>query len=225
MLENYKIKNEELINKKLDKYLDNKSQCEIWSFGNNILYKMCKDNPKHNEPDKIAGKLWIIGRSYAAAIERRKANREVESEDFFREIVIKGILQNGNELDDKIKRIQKHSCINEDNIDDILKTHKYLTDIFENFTKLEKRSLASKYLHFHCPRAFFIYDSRANKSISEIVKKLPKKTTNKEYDKEYQDFCCRALVLKKYIETKTGYNKNFTPRDIDNLLVFTKLNN
>ncbi len=223
MLENYKIINEEIINKKLDKYLADKSKCEMWSFGNNILYKMCEDNPKHNEFSKIAGKLWIIGRSYAAAIERRKANRKVASEEFFREIVIKGMLKNGKELDSKIERIQKYLCINKDNIDDILKTHKYLTNIFESFTKLEKRSLSSKYLHFHCPKAFFIYDSRANKNILKLVKKLHGNKPDKDYDEEYQDFCYRALLLKNYIETKT--DKKITPRDIDNILVFTNLDN
>lgn len=222
MLKNYKIINEILIKDRLKKYLSGNAECEIWRFGNNILYDMCKNNPKHDEADKIAGKLWLIGRSYAAALERRRKNREIESEDFFRNIVTQEILKIGKELDYKIERIQKYTCVNNDNIDDILKTHKYLTDIFERFTELEKRSLASKYLHFHCPKAFFIYDSRASKNISKIVKKLPRNITNEDYDKEYQDFCYRILVLKNYIETKTNYNKEITPRDIDNLLVFTK---
>jgi hypothetical protein len=33
--------------------------------------------------------------------------------------------------------------------------------VLRDLTGLEKRALASKYLHFHLPRLFFIYDSRA----------------------------------------------------------------
>ena len=43
-----------------------------WCFGNGILYKMCEEFPKHDDSDVITGKLLLIGRSYAAAIERRK---------------------------------------------------------------------------------------------------------------------------------------------------------
>jgi len=43
-----------------------------WKFGNDILYKLCQDFPKHDTSSQIVGKIWLIGRSYAAAIERRK---------------------------------------------------------------------------------------------------------------------------------------------------------
>ena len=47
-----------------------------WDFGNGILYEMCKEYPKHEKEDVIVGKIWLIGRSYAAAIERRKNKDE-----------------------------------------------------------------------------------------------------------------------------------------------------
>ena len=40
-------------------------------YGNETLYKMCKDRPLHDDVDTISSKLWIIGRSYAASIERK----------------------------------------------------------------------------------------------------------------------------------------------------------
>ena len=42
------------------------------TFGNQILYDMCE--PKNNpwgEPNRLADKIWLIGRSYAASPERR----------------------------------------------------------------------------------------------------------------------------------------------------------
>lgn len=40
-------------------------------LGNHILCKMCKDFPSNNDSEVIAGKLWIIGRADAAAVERK----------------------------------------------------------------------------------------------------------------------------------------------------------
>lgn len=48
---------------------------DYWSFGNQILYDMCLKNPSHTNENVIIGKIWLIGRSYAAAIERIKENR------------------------------------------------------------------------------------------------------------------------------------------------------
>lgn len=40
-----------------------------WRFGNKILYDMCYNNPEHTNKEVVIGKIWLIGRSYAAAIE------------------------------------------------------------------------------------------------------------------------------------------------------------
>jgi hypothetical protein len=39
-------------------------------YGNEILYRMCERKPKHEDINIISSKVWIIGRAYAAAIER-----------------------------------------------------------------------------------------------------------------------------------------------------------
>ena len=57
-----------------------------WEFGNSILYQMCKDNPKHDQADVVVGKIWLIGRSYAAAIERRKNADDFLGDDFWRPV-------------------------------------------------------------------------------------------------------------------------------------------
>jgi hypothetical protein len=48
-----------------------------WKFGNDILYQLCHDQPKHNDDSVIIAKIWLIGRSYAAAFERRKDRKSV----------------------------------------------------------------------------------------------------------------------------------------------------
>ena len=64
----------------------------------------------------------------------------------------------GSELDDRITRLQESTGHIVDDVEEILSMHKFLTDTFGKMTGLKKRSLASKYLHFHCPEKFFIYD-------------------------------------------------------------------
>lgn len=52
-----------------------------WEYGNSVLYRMCEENPEDKQIDVIVGKIWLIGRSYATAIERRK-NAVVAGDDF-----------------------------------------------------------------------------------------------------------------------------------------------
>lgn len=187
-----------------------------WEFGNSILYKMCEKRPKHNNPDVIVGKIWLIGRSYAAAIERRKDGKKTG--DFYFEVVAPKMKKIGKELDKKIKVLSQPST---NYIIDLLCTHKFLTDAFNDISKLQKRSLASKYMHFHCPSKVFIYDSRARDAIHKLVKRPDKSILNNlqpdEFDKEYGDFVCRVLELKNFL--KTSRKKSLSPRDIDNFLL------
>ena len=187
-----------------------------WEFGNSILYKMCDENPEHNDLDVVVGKIWLIGRSYAAAIERRKGGKKTG--DFYFDVVAPKMKKIGNELDKKIKELSQPSA---NHVDDLLCTHKFLTDVFSDISQLQKRSLASKYLHFHCPSKVFIYDSRARDAIHKFVKRpdksILKKLQSDKYDKDYGDFACRILELKNFLETKL--KKSLTPRDIDNFLL------
>jgi hypothetical protein len=49
-------------------------------FGNNCLYSLCEKYPRHKNVDEVVAKLWLIGRSYAAALERRKNKRKKDPE-------------------------------------------------------------------------------------------------------------------------------------------------
>lgn len=190
-----------------------------WDFGNSILYQMCEDNPCHNDTDVVIGKIWLIGRSYAAAIERRKNADDYQGDDFYYDVVGPKMLEIGPELDNRIQSLKKKSGGIEDCVPDMLSTHKFLMDTFMDLTGLEKRSLASKYLHFHCPEKFFIYDSRAKIAIGKIVKRPDKKILSgiEEYDEEYGDFVSRMLEFQQYLNDKIGIYE--TPRAIDSYLL------
>lgn len=190
-------------------YIDN------WSFGNQILYDMCLKNPSHTNKKVIIGKIWLIGRSYAAAIERIK-EKSVSSDDFYSDVVAPHFLHFGVEWDDKLEDLKSTKEVSLDNLQDILNIHKFLVDKITEIAKLKKHSLVSKYLHFHLPNHFFIYDSRAAESINRFVHK-ERKETLLEGDEIYVDFCMRAMQLREYIFEK--YGEKCSPRDIDSFLL------
>ncbi len=50
------------------------------TFGNQILYDMCEPNKNPwGEPNRLADKIWLIGRSYAASPERRYYRKKNEN--------------------------------------------------------------------------------------------------------------------------------------------------
>lgn len=191
-----------------------------WGFGNDVLYQMCANNPGHIVEDVILGKIWLIGRSYAAAIERRKRADSYSGDDFYHYAVAPKMLSIGPKLDELIGKLKKNKERIIDHVPDILFTHKFLMDAFMEITGLEKRSLASKYLHFHCPDLFFIYDSRARSAINKYVKKPDKRFLEsvKDCDPEYGDFVCRMIELQMYLQDKVGSLE--TPRNMDTFLLW-----
>ncbi len=192
---------------------------ENWVFANKILYDLCAEYPRHEDKHCIVAKIWLIGRAYAAAIERRKNKKDISSDDFYYDVVAPKMLEIGTELDTKIETLKTISNINLENLPDILQTHNMLMSLFCELTELDKRSLASKYLHFHCPNAFYIYDSRANTAIKKYIKKDGESpvVAAENYDKEYKEFCVRMLEFQNHIQEQTGEIPS--PRKLDSILL------
>lgn len=159
----------------------------------------------------------MIGRSYAAAIERRKDNgkkKEKDFSDFYISKVGPAFEEWGKELDVRLSILK--------NDEDVLSLHFWLMNKFKEITGMEKRSLASKYLHFHCKKEFFIYDSRASESIKRFFLKTKNTKYIYKYDNEYHRFYKMATNLKDYI--KEVYKRDMSPRDIDDFLLFEYAN-
>ena len=95
----------------------------------------------------VIGKIWLIGRAYAAAIERRKGNFNFEGDDFYVEVVAPRIINSG--IDSWLSPFQQDQNIDRNNMQLTLKVHADVTNLFYEISGLKKRSLASKYLHFH----------------------------------------------------------------------------
>ena len=190
-----------------------------WAFGNEVLYRMCRENPLHEDSDVVVGKVWLIGRSYSAAIERRSGGA-TKGDDFYFDVVAPKMMQIGPDLGGKLNLLRSVEGTIPDEIQkQALATHEYLKSAFRDITRQDKRSLASKYLHFHCPNVFFIYASRADKAIKTWVKRPVKSLLeNVSCDVTYGDFVCRAIELRGFIGAHTG--NSLSPREIDDFLLW-----
>ena len=141
------VKSSAALKSKLTEFLNSKQT--KWHFANSVLYELCANNPLHNNADIIVGKIWLIGRSYAAAIERQKNKASSNDDDFYYQVVAPKMLSIGDTLDERITELNDTPVLAEAKLDHVLNTPKLLQDAFFEITDLEKRSLASKYLHFH----------------------------------------------------------------------------
>lgn len=187
----------------------------FWDFGNEVLYRLCREHPKHDDPSIAAAKIWLIGRSYAAAIERRKPT-EVQEGNFYSKRVAPAVCK--SEIDQRLAALKSTKKVTQDSFSTIVETHKYVTDLFSKISDQDKRSLASKYLHFHKPNLFFIYDSFAVKGISALSEITGRASrTAGQGDNSYRKFAEKCLVLRDHIHDH--YDVMLTPRQIDRLLL------
>lgn len=187
-------------------------------FGDQILYDMCKKYPAHNKEEKgiIMSKVWLIGRSYAAALERTK------KKDVYKKLA----KENFNNIDERIEMLKDCTAIDNCNIEYILNLHNKLVKIYKKVTDLDKISLASKYLHFHLPNLFYIYDSRANDAITKITKETGRLKKSEKISQEntaYAKFFNKVYIFQNKLKsiTKTKYS----PRHIDCILLHYKDSN
>jgi hypothetical protein len=186
-----------------------------WGWGNEVLYRMCRDEPHHTNHDVIAGKIWLIGRAYAAAIERGAGGAIIEGQDFHQTIAPK-IAE--SRLDKWLESVADVKHVDEGNRKRVLEVHQRFNTLLKNITGLERRSFASKYLHFYNPSAFFIFDSRACREINRKFRRqrfvIPKDC--EEVDKSYAGFVLRCIA---YRDSELDGRTRMTPRQLDQHLL------
>lgn len=141
----------------------------IWELSDKVLYDMCRDHPLHNDPKEIIMKTLLIGRVYSVQLERRKNKDNLLGDRFYEDKVIKTFLESG--VDEKLSRLTSKN-LSPESFDEIFHIHKFLMDKIHPITDLYKRSFCSKYLHFHKPELFFLYDSRLRQSLSILRGKI-----------------------------------------------------
>jgi hypothetical protein len=191
----------------------------LWSFSNNILYDLCNNFFEHKTDEHILTKILFIGRVYAAAVERRQNKYKIQNDDFYKNQIIPIFIN--STLDERLAKLKNMNFMDSYTIKYALETHDYLVNILHEITDQNKRSFSSKYLHFHIPEMFFIYDSRATKGIRKFINKIPLEHQSilklNNIDIEYAKFYIKCFELKKQITL--NYRIDLTNREIDNLLI------
>lgn len=190
----------------------------VWSFANDILYRMCSEYPDHQEDEIVIGKVLLIGRSYAAALERRRRSNDPNqygSEELYQRFAV---ALKAADFDRRLQELKSFQQIDAANITAICSVHAFLMDVFRALTGSEKRSLASKYLHFHYPDLFFIYDSFAVAALkTHILKRSKRIMPDIQVDQWYFQFCEDMIVFRDEIQQQYGHF--LIPRQLDDLLL------
>lgn len=197
------------------------NQLDPFFIGNKALYDLCKQYPDHTNASEIISKIWLIGRTYAAAIERRRPRPELPSvsgDSFYIDCVAPAVIS--ADVDARLATLRGHDDPSAARLK-VLSVHSYLVNVFFGFTGLNKRSLASKYLHFHFPKIVFLYDDRAVKALAFLRAKLSIATPAipANSDPSYGSFVTTALVLRDMIRREHG--EILTPREVDRVLLVT----
>jgi len=208
--------------KHLTKMIKDSSYLSIYNTSNKILYKMFEDYPENRVKEHIVAKALILGRTYAAAIERRKSKDGLSNDDFYIQKVTKCFIS--TKMGKDIKKIRSASEELQ-RASMSLSLHGKLQDSFKPDTKLNKRSFCSKYLHFQLPDDFYLYDTRAANALSRFRKHLPqmKQHLSKfppyqdNWDKTYWSFYRGCYCLSQTIANVL--KKNLSKREIDSLLL------
>lgn len=187
-----------------------------WAFMNRILYEMCSKHKEHKDTSIVMAKVCLIGRSYSASIERRKTKSTKGSSNDFYEKIVAPVIMN-SDIDIWLNDLHRHRTINEQNLGQAISIHSKVMKLFKKISGMDKRSLASKYLHFHLPNLFYIYDSRAVKGLRAILPRHRGRNMLTGYDDEYSKFCRKLFFLQNEMLRK--YNQDLTTRQLDRLLL------
>ena len=183
-----------------------------WKLANDVLYNMCEEYPLHEDDDVIASKVLLIGRSYAAAVERQHTGNP-RGDRYYYEIVAPSIKKIN--IDESIAEIKRSKSII-DCKNTIIKLHDVLSRFGGEREKV-RTSFASKYLHFHCRDKVFIYDERARRAIARYLTRVDYEFENTCKNKEYQIYFNKALALQEQI---MSMNYSCDPRELDDFLLW-----
>lgn len=190
-----------------------------WSLGNKFLYDLCGTHPSQSDPEAVVSKFWLIGRAYSATVERRRTSEEEPlkpGENFYDNRLVPVYTQAG--LDEVMTPLNALDSATRENAAVIADAHDKFSRVLKLVNGHMNLSLASKYLHFHRPMLFFIYDSFADESMRKYVPKWRHKLLQSSpFDDYYLKFCLASIALRDAINAE--YHVQLTPRELDNLLL------
>jgi hypothetical protein len=171
-----------------------------WGAVDEVLYRLCREHPGHEDRRWATAKVALIGRAYSAGLERRVTPPKgqqaiVVIADYFE--------RRGAEIDEIVAPLRPlKEPLSVKDMEAIVAAHGRFTQLLIGVTTDGKspRSFASKYLHFHNP-VIPIYDSYALAGITRLVHwdstaipfACPPGGDDAQYG--YYDFCVRFWRL------------------------------
>ncbi|MDR3394263.1 MAG: hypothetical protein P4L70_04615 [Parasulfuritortus sp.] len=98
----------------------------------------------------------------------------------------------------------------------VFELHKRVMDVFSDLPEMQARSLAAKYLHYHFPELFYIYDAGLETAAFDLGEGECGYLARAEHDPIYGAFfsCCRKLADK--LAPLAGHR--LSPRELDLIL-------
>lgn len=186
----------------------------VWDFANDWLYKLCQQYPGHDDESHCIAKVWLIGRSYSAAIERKSA--PAGSDKLYKDIAPR---MRRSKLDELIAALPNGRNSYLTRFSRGVEVHADLMKIWSSAGANGKRSLASKYLHFHRPEVFPILDSFALGAIRKVSPDARRigQLEVAACDETYKTFCTRYAWLLNHIEERFQLRPSL--RQVDQLLL------
>jgi len=180
-----------------------KEKPSLWHSSNDVLYKFCRKHPYHTDARITVAKILLIGRVCAVAIERRKPEIVEQNDDFYRRRVAPIVMRSA--VDRWIEESKTQKPMTPESFEILVEAHARTTELFTKISGLEKRSLASKYLHFHVPWLFFIYDARAiagMRTVMDVVGRATRYADSR--DSQYRSFAEKCVRLTLHCKAEFG---------------------
>ena len=181
-------------------------------YGNFVLYRMCADEPGHDDLAVVRSKARTIAKVYEVS---RNLGKDYT-------LIAKVLCAKKLALDDLLKDLSRAE-FSEETLSLIVNAHqkvdmalcRKLEAKSDNRAVHSRASFVSKYLHFHRPDTFPILDSIAEKDLQSRVGRLPRSEfglTGKSA--RYERFCRGILVLQSAKKFRTK-----SLREIDDILL------
>jgi hypothetical protein len=168
-----------------------------WGLVDEVLYDLCAKHPGHSDRRVVTAKFALVGRAYAAGLERRVSPPPGKQAI---DVISDYALKHGSQIDQIIHGLDGiHEPLDARAMGTIVEQHGRLTELLQVVATDGKapRSFASKYLHFHRPFVP-IYDDYARQKLgrkvgwerSYVPFELPASG-----DRLYWDFCLRFFRI------------------------------
>jgi len=156
-----------------------------WEAMDQVIIRMCDENPGHTQVPEVYAKVALINRAYRANMQMGAKNAEWN--------VAKLLVD--QKSDKFIAPLRVLPRFGRETISEIVSTHESLVQLVHTVTNRTTNSFASKYLSFHAPRVVPLFDSNSYKVAQQLVgdrvrRELYRGNANWKYG-----YHCEAVLL------------------------------